>query len=431
MKSSFPSKMKSFSTFFSRNDHWLSKSLGVVLALSLFSGCTLVRLRQEDKQITKTGILVAQPQGFPKEDPVYVMAFKKGTKANPLGSEKVKSGGLALFGLRLGNDYDLVAFGDLNGNRWLDHSEPQAVALAQSPTPLAEPNLQARIVKMVPSTNHYGSYVGVEVPKSLGAAIPFGCGEIAKVQDPKFAPKVGTDGLWRPENSLREGNLGLYLTEPYDPSRTPVVFVHGIGGSPRDFAKLIPALDRKKFQAWFFVYPSGFRLEKAATALAEILSIVMEKHHCGQVHIVAHSMGGLVSRAAILKMAASEGNHRVNRFISISTPFGGYEAAKSGIRHLKYPVPSWIDMAPGSDFLTALWKQPLPSPTRHWLMFGYDTKQLPWLSLNNDQVVDLQSSLFIPAQEESVAVFGIKRSHEDILFSPETAKKMNEFLLVK
>jgi hypothetical protein len=36
----------------------------------------------------------------------------------------------------------------------------------------------------------------------------------------------------------------------------------------------------------------------------------------------------------------------VEKFITISTPWGGHAAAKFGIRALKYPAPAWIDMAP-------------------------------------------------------------------------------------
>ncbi len=408
-----------------------SKLLPLLLLLSLGNGCTILNLRRQDQEIDRTGVIPVRTTGFPRKAPLYILAFRSGDPSMPLGGEQSKDEGLVLFGLPVGRSYDILAFEDVNQNRRLDHSEPMAIARNVSPTPLAETNLSAGILTLSPSPGDYGSYFEMEIPSTLGAAIPVGCGEVAKVTDAKFAPKVGTEGLWQPENSLRDGNLGLYFNEPFDPARIPVVFVHGIGGSPRDFAKLIPALDKKKFQAWFFVYPSGFRLDKAASALAELTSLLMEKHRVGRVHIVAHSMGGLVSREGILKMNSGEKKFAVDRFVSISTPFGGYEAAESGVRHLRYPVPSWIDMAPGSDFLKALWSQKLPYPTRHWMLFGYDTKELPWLTLNNDHVVNLASALYPPAQNESVKVFGIAKSHEGILFSQEAAQKMNEFLSVK
>ncbi len=273
-----------------------------------------------------------------------------------------------------------------------------------------------------------GAPVGLSVPDSAGAAVGVAVGEIAKISDARFDPDIGVEGLWKPGSSLLNGALGLYFIEPYDASRIPVLFVHGIGGSPRDFTKLISSLDTSRYQAWFFTYPSGFRLEKAATALATMLELVRKQHGVRHVYLVAHSMGGVVSRAAILRMADSSEFPPVEKFITIATPWGGHAAAKSGLRALKYPVPAWIDMAPGSAFLKSLWSRELPKSTRFWLLFGYHTKQMPWLTLNNDTVIDIRSALLPAAQDEAVRVFGIEKSHEQILSSPETIRKMKEFL---
>ena len=81
-----------------------------------------------------------------------------------------------------------------------------------------------------------------------------------------------------------------------------------------------------------------------------------------------------------------------------------------------------------SDFLKALWKEKLPPTTRHYLIFGYDTKELPWLTLNNDHVIDVESALFAPAQAESVRVWAIHSSHDTILQNKQTIQKVNEFL---
>ena len=87
-------------------------------------------------------------------------------------------------------------------------------------------------------------------------------------------------------------------------------------------------------------------------------------------HVVAHSIGGLVSRAAITKAVSAEGSNFIPRFVSISTPWCGHAAAESGIRHLKKPVPSMIDVAPESDYLRSLYTTPLPKGTTHDLIYG-------------------------------------------------------------
>src|SRR5262249_54448351 len=63
--------------------------------------------------------------------------------------------------------------------------------------------------------------------------------------------------------TLRGGNrmekTGLYFLEPYDPSRIPVVFVHGLMSSPFTWVKTINGLQqdpeiRKRYQPWVFGY---------------------------------------------------------------------------------------------------------------------------------------------------------------------------------
>jgi len=381
-------------------------------------------LRKQDIAINKNGFLAVGIENPPASLPTYILAL--GSEKRVLGTEKVRGANLAGFVLPLKTPYDIVAFADRNGNGRLDANESAGVARDLTSTPLADPAAARQLYTIRLQKPAPADFVGLTVSTVSGDALPMAVGEVAKTSEARFAPKIGEDGLWKPETSLRAGNLGLYFTEPYDPSRIPVIFVHGIGGSPQDFAKLIPALDRSRYQAWFFTYPSGFRLEKAASALAAMTKIAAKAHGVTRVHIVAHSMGGLVSRSAILKFQG--GDVVVDRFISISTPWNGHQAAAWGVRGLRYPVPSWIDMAPGSDFLKRLWSQKLPSPTRHWLLFGYDTRRLPWLTLNNDQVINVNSSLYVPAQDESVRVFGMERSHEGILASPQTAVRMNQFL---
>lgn len=46
------------------------------------------------------------------------------------------------------------------------------------------------------------------------------------------------------------------------------------------------------------------------------------------------------------------------------------KSAESGIRNLDKPVPSWIDVAPESDFLQSIYSKPLPRGTMHDLIYG-------------------------------------------------------------
>ena len=396
------------------------------LVCGLFSGCAILGLRTQTREIASNGFVVLLVENCPTNETAYVLALDKSGKV--LGAEIPGKDHVATFVLPLGSKYTLLAFDDANNNRRLDQGESVGILDSVSPVPLGDPTHRAEIRHLRLGGESRSNFVGLTVPQTSGAAVSVALGEIAKIGEARFSPERGEAGMWTPQTALKSGQLGLFFTQPYDASKIPVVFVHGIGGSPQDFSKLIPALDHSRFQAWFFTYPSGYRLDKISTGLSTMLAMAMNNNGVKKVDIVAHSMGGLVSRAAILKMAADGKDVRVDRFVSISTPWGGHEAAKNGVRYLRHPVPSWIDMSPDSDFLKRLWAIKLPPSTRHWLIFGYDTKQTPWLTLNNDQVINLRSALFPPAQAESVRVFGLEKNHEGILMAPTTATKMNEFL---
>lgn len=101
---------------------------------------------------------------------------------------------------------------------------------------------------------------------------------------------------------------GLYLLEPYDPDRIPVVMVHGLSSSPLIWRNLINELQidpviRKNYQFWVVYYPSGVSTVASATFLRKQLAGVRETFDPeGQdiasrdIVTVGHSMGGVITR---------------------------------------------------------------------------------------------------------------------------------------
>ena len=92
-------------------------------------------------------------------------------------------------------------------------------------------------------------------------------------------------------------------------------------------------LDRNKYQPWFYVYPSGMRLDSAAMALNDGVKELHERYPFTRLHVVAHSMGGLVSRRFIEQNVLVEGNNYINTFITFSSPWDGHEAAAMGVKY--------------------------------------------------------------------------------------------------
>jgi hypothetical protein len=98
---------------------------------------------------------------------------------------------------------------------------------------------------------------------------------------------------------------GLLLTEPYDPDRIPVIFVHGLLSSPFIWRRTVLALlrdpeIRRRYQFWAFSYPTGNPISFSALRLREDLASAQERF--GPQHsiiLIGHSMGGLLSRMQV------------------------------------------------------------------------------------------------------------------------------------
>jgi pimeloyl-ACP methyl ester carboxylesterase len=105
-----------------------------------------------------------------------------------------------------------------------------------------------------------------------------------------------------------EARAGIYMFEPYQPGKIPVIMIHGLLSSPLTWAPLFNDLRadpelRKHFQFWFYLYPTGPGYLQAAADLRRDLAQLrteLDPHGTDasfeQMVLVGHSMGGLVSR---------------------------------------------------------------------------------------------------------------------------------------
>ncbi|HZU35926.1 MAG TPA: alpha/beta fold hydrolase, partial [Gemmataceae bacterium] len=108
-----------------------------------------------------------------------------------------------------------------------------------------------------------------------------------------------------------QDRTGIYTFEPYQPGKIPVLMVHGFWASPLTWTAMFNDLRadpylRQHFQFWFYLYPTGNPcLQSAAdlrTALRQLREEIDPQHRdaaLDQLVIVAHSMGGLVSKLLV------------------------------------------------------------------------------------------------------------------------------------
>lgn len=269
---------------------------------------------------------------------------------------------------------------------------------------------------------------------SLGELTAYGV--VAALLDARFADKVAEDGLWRPFDFLFKGGAGIYFLEPYDASKVPVLFVHGINGTPLNFRTLIGNLDRQRFQPWVYYYPSGGSLDAIADHLTQTMRQLQVRHGFRSFVVVAHSMGGLVSRGFILRYRATSGGAAIPLFVTISTPWGGHKAAELGVRKAPAVVRVWVDMAPGSQYQNALFYEDpaaksaprgLPKSTPHHMLFTFKQGSMS-LGEANDGTVTVASQLLREAQRDATRLYGFDETHMGVLESAEVSALLNQLL---
>ena len=115
--------------------------------------------------------------------------------------------------------------------------------------------------------------------------------------------KLGLIRLLRPEKYAYTARLTRL--QPFDPGRTPVIFVHGLQDTPVSFAPMVNALRKdpeiqRRYQFWVFSYPSGYPYPYSATLLRRELDGIARKFpNRKSIVLVGHSMGGMVCRLMI------------------------------------------------------------------------------------------------------------------------------------
>jgi len=187
------------------------------------------------------------------------------------------------------------------------------------------------------------------------------------------ALEISTLGLLDP-NRL-QAKQGLYMVEPFDPSKIPVLMVHGLWSSPMTWMEMFNDLlaypeIRSNYQFWFYLYPTGQPFWTSAEQLRQQLAEARQTLDptgrnpvFDQMVLVGHSMGGLVSmmqtfdsgttfwdllsdrsfdeleaasevRDEIAQLVFFESNPSIHRVITIGTPHRGSTFANEYTRYL-------------------------------------------------------------------------------------------------
>jgi pimeloyl-ACP methyl ester carboxylesterase len=319
------------------------------------------------------------------------------------------------------------AFNDLNKDLAFQADEPYAWAADGQPV---EPDGEPPIIMLTQTSSGElpAQLVNKALIQNFNDRLSFAIGTVSSLDNPLFSEEQSSKGLWQPFAFMADGGAGIHFMEPYDASRTPVLFVHGILGSPRNFETLIENLDTAKYQAWVYTYPSGLRLDLLADGMAEFLEILHRQLRFDEMHVVAHSMGGLVSRGGLNRCQQAGACSYLRTYTTISTPWSGVQSAQSGVTWAPTVVPVWRDLDPTSDYLATLFETPLPSGVPHHLLFGFRQDKSIFGSESSDGVIKLSSQLRQEAQTQASLVHGYDENHVSILSNELVLKQVYSIL---
>jgi pimeloyl-ACP methyl ester carboxylesterase len=202
--------------------------------------------------------------------------------------------------------------------------------------------------------------------------------------------------------------FGLFFFEadeksPHGPAldRNSVVLIHGLDDPGQVWQSLAPKLVEEDFNVWLMRYPNDQPIMESAQLFFQELKKLKELG-IDRISIVAHSMGGLVSREMLtspkIKYRTSAKKRvvpEVGTLIMVGTPNHGSEFARfrvftevrDHLVRLKKGEANWlgvildgageakIDLLPGSRFLTELNGRPHPEGMDMLIIAGITS---PW-----------------------------------------------------
>ncbi len=193
-----------------------------------------------------------------------------------------------------------------------------------------------------------------------------------------------------------------------DDTRVTVVLVHGLLRTPRSLHWLARALDRAGFRVERFGYSStrGAIAEHGQRLAAELRRLVAERP-LGALHLVAHSLGNLVVRAALDGTARP----RIGRVVMLVPPNRGSPVARVLARWLGGFVPVLRELSDD------------PAASVHRLPAPLDA-EVGVIAARFDHLVP-ESSTHLPGERDHVR---LPAFHTSVLWNRGVAQRVIEFL---
>lgn len=214
--------------------------------------------------------------------------------------------------------------------------------------------------------------------------------------------------------------LGLFDTGPGGRMRatahrgasgTPVLLVHGYLANKSNWYLVERALRRAGFDRIHAMdYPArGADVETLARVCVLRAHEVMAATGSDRIHLIGHSLGGLVIREAV----QTHGLSQAASVLTVATPHGGADLARlarvaGGSNTLAR------QLAPGSPFLRAMWARARPMPDTHFVAY-YS---------NLDLMVPGRRAMMLEPELAASNVLMKDHGHLSVMFAPSLARSI-------
>jgi triacylglycerol lipase len=188
----------------------------------------------------------------------------------------------------------------------------------------------------------------------------------------------------------------------------PVLLVHGLGGTTGGWFALSGALRARGVTVATISYqPFGTTVEQVAERLADRVAQLLEETGADKVHLVGHSLGGVIIAQCLADGFLTD---QVDTVVTIASPFGGSPWARV------LPVGATVrSLRDGSRLLRRLASAPVPDGVR-WLA----------ITATSDLVVPGRRSLPAQAAVQILRVEGV--GHIGLLQHPQVVTSIVDAL---
>lgn len=153
----------------------------------------------------------------------------------------------------------------------------------------------------------------------------------------------------------------LLAIDNYDQSKEPLIIVHGIRGNPKDLQEVVDRFKDSRYQLLVLAYAD---FKKRTSVNGSMFADELRKLNAPKMTIVAHSMGGLVTRKALVDLERS-GSEKEFTLFAVDTPWHGFDGPSDHefrYRIAEMFIPAGLeDMRARSDFFKGINQSKLSS----------------------------------------------------------------------